>query len=179
MTVNTGALALVSILGIGAGVYTQTGQQPPVDNGGRPVESEEVQPRATQPAQPLHHGQQLVDCAMLNTHHQQLATDVEAIDKELDQLVTNMRNAKTSNAKMDAMAAVVDVLATRDRQIRNRMVNLHHETMAYYMGHRDKDGIVEPCPITLEPESQLTPQATPDQTTPQQSPEMGPPAPPQ
>src|SRR5687767_2517984 len=147
MTLNAGALALVSILGIGAGVYTQTGQQqPPVDNGGQPVESEEVQPQATQPTHPGHHGQQLVECATLNTHHQQLATDVDAIDKELDQLITSMRNAKDSSAKVDAMAAVVDVLATRDRQIRNRMVNLHHETMGYYMGHKDKDGNVEPCP---------------------------------
>lgn len=65
--------------------------------------------------------------AMMRMHEQMMA-EMKAADARLDALVTEM-NAATGNAKVAAIASLVNELAAQHKAMHERMGRMHQQTM--------------------------------------------------
>ncbi len=78
-------------------------------------------------------------CKQMMAMHTQMMADMKAMDSSLDQKVAAMNGAK-GNAKVDAMAAVINEMATHRTQMRARMSGMQDHTMAHMGEHMTQSG---------------------------------------
>ena len=73
-------------------------------------------------------------CKQMMTMHNQMMADMKAMDAGLDQKVTAM-NAAKGNAKVDAMAAVINEMATQRKQMMAKTASMRDQMMAHMGEH--------------------------------------------
>jgi predicted metal-dependent enzyme (double-stranded beta helix superfamily) len=69
------------------------------------------------------------------SRHQLMMSDMQAMDKKLDELVARMNATRDEKTKLDAVAAVVTELVSQRRQMRGRMADMQSQMMGHMMGH--------------------------------------------
>ena len=78
-------------------------------------------------------------CKQMMTMHNQMMADMKAMDAGLDQKVAAM-NAAEGNAKVDAMAAVINEMATHRKQMMAKTSNMRDQMMAHMGEHMAQPG---------------------------------------
>lgn len=78
-------------------------------------------------------------CKQMMTMHSQMMADMKAQDATLDQKVAAMNTAK-GNAKVDAMAAVINEMASQRKQMMAKMSNMRDQMMAHMGEHMSQSG---------------------------------------
>lgn len=78
-------------------------------------------------------------CKQMMAMHSQMMADMKAMDASLDQKVAAM-NAAKGNAKVDAMAAVINEMATQRTQMMAKMSGMQDHMMAHMAGHVAQSG---------------------------------------
>ncbi|MGB6063574.1 MAG: hypothetical protein WBG50_02130 [Desulfomonilaceae bacterium] len=73
-------------------------------------------------------------CKQMTAMHNQMAADMKAMDAKLDQKVAAMHAAK-GNAKVDAMAAVIDEMASQRKEMMAKMTSQQSQMMAHMADH--------------------------------------------
>jgi hypothetical protein len=182
MTMNLGAMALVSVLGVGAaGVVAQQNgyigatQQPQNNEVQAPEPGSDADPNlpapeTATPAAAMPSAE--VDCQSLIAEHQQLTADFDNYDKELERLVSTMKSATGDKAKLDATIGVVEALATQRRDMRTRMSTVHGSTMRYLLSYTADGTNKVPCPMfETAPEDQLKEEQLKKEMAPPEEPE--------
>ena len=136
MSMNLGTYALISALAVGGAVAQHQYSQP-----AGPPQPDTKQ----QQASPVPNGYSstptgstaVVDCNTLMSHHQQMMTDLDNLDQQLDAQVSQMRDAKSDRAKLEATMGVVDTLVTQRKQQREQMMRMEHETWQFMLANKD------------------------------------------
>lgn len=152
MSMNLGAYALVSALALGGAVAGQQYGQDGKPAGPEPDQAVEQQGMQGQTPQqngysntPMGATTGVVDCNTLISHHQQMMTELDKMDQEIDTKVSQMRDAKSDRARLDATMGVVESLATQRKQIRDRMGMMEHETLQFILSNQGTD-LTTSCP---------------------------------
>lgn len=91
----------------------------------------------------------VLDCNTLMTHHQQMTNELDQLDAQANALVTQMKEATSDRAKLDATMGVVEKLVTQRKQIRDRMSMMEHETLQFVLANQGAD-INTSCPQMTE-----------------------------
>lgn len=78
-------------------------------------------------------------CKQMMTMHNQMMADMKAMDAGLDQRVAAM-NAAKGNAKVDAMAAVINEMATQRKQMMAKTSSMRDQMMAHMGEHMAQPG---------------------------------------
>ena len=78
-------------------------------------------------------------CKQMMTMHSQMMADMKALDATLDQKVASMNTAK-GNAKVDAMAAVINEMASQRKQMMAKMSSTRDQMMAHMGEHMSQSG---------------------------------------
>jgi hypothetical protein len=78
-------------------------------------------------------------CKQMMTMHNQTMADMKALDASLDEKVAAMNTAK-GNAKVDAMAAVINEMASQRKQMMAKMSNMRDQMMAHMGEHMSQSG---------------------------------------
>ena len=78
-------------------------------------------------------------CKQMMAMHTQMMADMKAMDSSLDQKVAAM-NAAKGNAKVDAMAAVINEMATQRTQMMSKMSGMQDQMMAHMGEHMAQSG---------------------------------------
>lgn len=99
----------------------------------------------TQPAKPArdsrqqaHHaapaGSAPAECKEMMAKHQQMMAGMKAMDSRLDQKLAAM-NAATGQAKVNAMAEVINEMVKQRRDRQEKMMAMHSGMMSHMAGH--------------------------------------------
>jgi hypothetical protein len=148
---NLGAYALVSALAVGGAV---AGQQyakpagPPQDNA-TGQQSIQDQQQSGYSSTPMGSSTGVLDCNTLMSHHQQMMAELDRLDQDVDTKLSQMRDAKSERAKLDATMGVVETLAMQRKQIRDRMSAMEHETLQFVFANKGTD-LTTTCPQLTE-----------------------------
>ena len=78
-------------------------------------------------------------CKQMMTMHNQMMAEMKALDASLDEKVAAMNTAK-GNAKVDAMAAVINEMASQRKQMMAKMSNMRDQMMAQMGEHMSQSG---------------------------------------
>ena len=78
-------------------------------------------------------------CKQMMTMHNQMTADMKAMDAGLEQKVAAM-NAAKGNAKVDAMAAVINEMATQRKQMMAKTSSMRDQMMAHMGEHMAQPG---------------------------------------
>jgi hypothetical protein len=78
-------------------------------------------------------------CKQMTAMHNQMAADMKAMDAKLDQKVAAMHAAK-GNAKVDAMAAVIDEMASQRKEMMAKMTSQQSQMTAHMADHMAQSG---------------------------------------
>lgn len=78
-------------------------------------------------------------CKQMMAMHTQMMADMKAMDASLDQKVAAMNVAK-GNAKVDAMAAVINEMATQRKQMMAKTSSMRDQMMAHMGEHMAQPG---------------------------------------
>lgn len=78
-------------------------------------------------------------CKQMMTMHNQMMADMKAMDAGLDQKVAAM-NAAKGNTKVDAMAAVINEMATQRKQMMAKTSSMRDQMMAHMGEHMAQPG---------------------------------------
>jgi hypothetical protein len=78
-------------------------------------------------------------CKQMMTMHNQTMADMKALDASLDEKVAAMNTAK-GNAKVDAMAAVINEMASQRKQMMAKMSSMRDQMMAHMGEHMPQSG---------------------------------------
>ena len=96
-----------------------------------------TQPKAGQTG--MMSGNMADHCKQMMSMHNQMMADMKAMDATLDQKVAAM-NAAKGNAKVDAMAAVINEMASQRKQMMSRMSGTQDQMMAHMGEHMAQPG---------------------------------------
>lgn len=150
MSMNLGAYALVSALAVGGAVAGRQYAQP----AGPPQDNSTVQ-QSTQDQQQSGYtttpmgNTGVLDCNTLMSHHQQMMAELAKLDQDVDTKLSQMREATSDRAKLDATMGVVETLAMQRKQIRDRMSTMEHETLQFVLANKGTD-LTTSCPQITE-----------------------------
>jgi hypothetical protein len=148
---NLGAYALLSAIAVGGAVAGQQyGTQPSGPQQDQSTAQQQGLESQTQQqngysSTPMGSTPGVVDCNTLITHHQQMMTELDKMDQELDTRLSQMRDAKSDRARIDATMGVVESLAMQRKQIRDRMSMMEHETLQFMLSNKGTD-LTTSCP---------------------------------
>lgn len=78
-------------------------------------------------------------CKQMMAMHTQMMADMKAMDASLDQKVAAM-NVAEGNAKVDAMAAVINEMATQRKQMMAKTSSMRDQMMAHMGEHMAQPG---------------------------------------
>lgn len=78
-------------------------------------------------------------CKQMMSMHNKMMADMKAMDAALDQKVAAM-NAARGNAKVDAMAAVINEMASQRKQMISNMSGMQDRMMAHMGEHMVQSG---------------------------------------
>jgi len=78
-------------------------------------------------------------CQQMMAMHNQMMADMKTMDTQLDQKVAAM-NAAKGNAKIDAMAAVINEMVAQRKQMMAKMSSMQSQMMAHMGGHMVQSG---------------------------------------
>jgi hypothetical protein len=70
-------------------------------------------------------------------------------DAEVEIRISQMRDARSDKAKLEATAGVVELLATQRKQIRDRMMSMEHQTLQFMLHNKGHD-LTSSCPQLTE-----------------------------
>ena len=84
-------------------------------------------------------------CQEMMSQRSEMIRHMQAMDKKLDELLADMNQAK-GNRKVDAMAKVVNELASQRKQTRQDMMQMHDGMMSHMMEHM-QSGSMNMCPM--------------------------------
>jgi hypothetical protein len=123
-------LVYSAVLVLGLGLPLQA-QQPPT-----------VRQPAAQPS-----GDMAAGCEAMMAGRQKMMADMKAADQRLNELVARMDQA-SGQAKVDAVAAVVQEMVTQRQAMRDRMMQMHQQGMRH-MGEHMESGAksMAMCPM--------------------------------
>jgi hypothetical protein len=109
--------------------------------------------------------QMMMRCRMMMEKHNQMQTDMKAMDTKLDGLVATM-NAATGPKKVEATAAVVNALVTQRKAMHEKMSSMQTGMMAHMMEHMQmgKDSM-SMCPMMQQMHASQKASSTPDDHT--------------
>jgi len=100
--------------------------------------AQQNQPKPAEPsagAQSAMMGPEMGDrCKQMMAMHNQMMADMKAMDASLDQKVAAM-NAATGKAKVEAMAAVINEMASQRKQMMAKMTSMQDQMMAHMGEH--------------------------------------------
>lgn len=85
-------------------------------------------------------------CAAMMEHHAEMQERMKAMDAELDGLLAEVENA-TGDAKVDALAAVVEELVEQRRSMHAMMAKHQPMMMRHRMQHMGEGGAMSDCPM--------------------------------
>lgn len=88
-------------------------------------------------------------CQQMLVRHQQVLSDLDKLDADLQQQLQTMRSAQ-GQQKVDAMARVVETLVEQRTQQRDRMLSLHRQTIAHMAEHVGRGAGPLQCPLLQE-----------------------------
>lgn len=105
--------------------------------------AQQNQPKPAKPsggAQSAMMGGKMADqCKQMMAMHNQMMADMKAMDASLDQKVAAM-NAAKGNAKVDAMAAAINEMASQRKQMMAKMTSMRDQMMAHMGEHMGRSG---------------------------------------
>lgn len=94
---------------------------------------------AQNPDQPTMSRQQMQEkCQEMMVKHQEMREEMAAMDARLEELVQQM-NAATGEARVDAMAAVINELIEQRREMHDMMAEMGPGMMGHMMMHMDPE----------------------------------------
>ena len=91
----------------------------------------------------------VLDCNTLMTYHQEMMTELNKLDQQLDTRLSQMRDATSEKAKLEATMGVVEELVTQRKQMRDRMSMMEHETLQFVLSNKGSD-LKTSCPQMTE-----------------------------
>lgn len=138
MSMNLGTYALVSALALGGAVaqyqYSQPAGPPDPDSTGQ----QQTSPVPTGDSNlPTSGTTGPIDCNMLMSHHQQMRAEIDKLDEQVAARVSQMHDAKSDRAKLEATMGVVETLVNQRKQERDRLMRMEHETLQFLMANED------------------------------------------
>lgn len=103
--------------------------------------AQQSQPKAGKPSAKsgMMSGNMGDQCKQMMAMHTQMMADMKAMDSSLDQKVAAM-NAAKGNAKVDAMAAVINEMASQRKQMMAKMTSMRDQMMAHMGEHVAQSG---------------------------------------
>jgi hypothetical protein len=153
MSVNLGAYALISALAVGGAVAQHQYARPagpPEDVQGPAIQQPDpLQQPSEYSNSPMASATGVLDCNTLMTHHQQMTTELDQLDQQAATLLSQMKDAKSDRARLEATMGVVEALVTQRKQIRDRMSTMEHETLQFVFANQGKD-LKTSCPQMTE-----------------------------
>jgi hypothetical protein len=155
MSINLGTYALVSALAVGGAVAQHQYNKPagpPDDMQGtqQSVQQDQLQPQNGYSSTPMGSTTtDVLDCNTLMTNHQQMMTELDRMDTDIDTRLSQMRDAKSDRAKLDATVGVVETLVTQRKQMRDREMAMHHQTLQFLFANKNAD-LKTSCPQMTE-----------------------------
>jgi len=78
-------------------------------------------------------------CKQMMAMHNQMMADMKAMDAKLDQKVAAM-NASRGNAKIDAMAAVINEMVSQRKEMMAKMTGMQDRMMSHMGEHMAQSG---------------------------------------
>ena len=97
-------------------------------------------------------------CRAMMAQHQQMEERMAAAQAELDGLVTAMRSAR-GDAKVDAMAAVLEKLVEQRKSMHAGMMQHHAKMMQHMMEHKGGGEGMASCPMMQQMQEKAEPEA--------------------
>jgi hypothetical protein len=153
MSINLGTYALVSALAVGGAVAQYQYSQPAGPPDPNTTTGQNVQPGGqsspAHPGPPMGTATDPIDCNTLMTNHQQMMQELNRLDSEVDTRISQMKDAQSDKAKLEATAGVVEVLAAQRKQIRDRMMSMEHQTFQFMLTNKSQD-LASSCPQLTE-----------------------------
>ena len=143
MSINLGTYALVSALALGGAVAQHQYSQP----AGPQQDDAAVQAPQDDSMTPSTGGG--LDCSTLMTHHREMTAELDKLDDLLNTRVSQMKDAQSDRAKLEATMGVVDTLVTQRKQMRDRMSAMEHETLQFVLSNTGAD-LKTSCPQMTE-----------------------------
>jgi hypothetical protein len=95
--------------------------------------------------QPPDRQQMQEKCQEMMEKHQQMQQEMAAMDARLEELVQQM-NAATGEARIDAMAAVINELVEQRQDMHEMMMEMGPGMMGHMMMHMDPE-MMQMCPM--------------------------------
>jgi hypothetical protein len=149
MSLNLGTYALVSALAVGGAVAQHQYRHP----AGPPENDATAQEQTQQDNQTPQNNQSgdtstptgttstsgVLDCSTLMTHHQEMTAELDKLDQRANDQLTQMKEASSDRAKLDATMGVVETLVTQRKQMRDAMTKTLHESLQFMMSNNGSD----------------------------------------
>ena len=129
----------VAVLGLALAGFAQEQHQHPQPG----TQTQRPQARAGET------GQQMPEmCRQMMARHEKMMAEMKEAQARLDQKVSAM-NAATGNAKVDAMAAVINELVSQRKQMHSMMPQMPQDMMAHMGSHMQRGGAqsMSQCPM--------------------------------
>jgi hypothetical protein len=149
MSLNLGTYALVSALAVGGAVAQHQYRHP-----AGPPESDAIAQQQTHQDNRTPQNNQsgdtatpmsststsgVLDCNTLMTHHQEMTAELDKLDQQANDQLTQMKEATSDRAKLDATMGVVATLVTQRKQMRDSMTKTLHESLQFMMSNNGRD----------------------------------------
>ena len=97
------------------------------------------EPQPVKPPGGPHSAMMADHCKQMMAMHEQMAADMKAMDAKLEQKVAGM-NAATGSAKIEAMAAVINEMASQRKERTVKMSSMQSHMMAHMGEHMAQSG---------------------------------------
>jgi hypothetical protein len=97
------------------------------------------EPQPVKPPGGPHSAMMADHCKQMMAMHEQMAADMKAMDAKLEQMVAIM-NAATGSAKTEAMAAVINEMASQRKETMAKMSSMQSRMMAHTGEHMAQSG---------------------------------------
>src|SRR5574341_79818 len=146
MSMNVGTYAVVSALLLGGIIAQQQYSKPAGPEP--PTGTAEQQPPSSYSATPIPGSTGtggMLDCNTLMDHHRQMKQELDKLDQQANDVVSQMHEAKTDRAKLQATMSAVELLVTQRKEIRDRMSMMEHETLQFMISNKSTD-VTRACP---------------------------------
>ena len=156
MSINLATYGLVSALAVGGAVaqhqYSQPAGPQQDDTAVQTQQSvpqDQMQNQSGYSSTPMGPSTGVIDCSTLMSHHQQMTSELDKLDQQADTLLSQMKDATSERAKLEATMGVVEALVTQRKQIRERMSTMEHETLQFVLSNKGTD-LKTSCPQMTE-----------------------------
>ena len=177
MSFNLGTYALVSALAVGGAVAQHQYRQPAGPSENDATAQQQTQQNSQMPqnnqngsSAPMASSSTsgVLDCNTLMTHHQEMTAELDKLDQQANDQLTQMKEATSDRAKLDATMGLLETMVTQRKQMRDSMTKTLHESMQFIVSNNGSD-LKTSCPqLTQWLQQGSTNGVNTDQTQPDQ-----------